>query len=659
MKGLFSSLKRTKSTQEAPTSEPEAAIGNTGEAAEWDKLVHASRSLADSSDSFHAYIKTSIENVESVSSAIHQIVTSATRQSAEAEASFSTSEQLGQDLDETVRKVQQMNEWVSRTLQASGAGKQSVLKLSSESSLNSRRSEQLQLQMKDLKQTSESISHAITMIASTAKQIQLLAINASIEAAHAGDHGRGFAVVAQEIRKLAQESESSGQQIRKLLESVQQQVNACSQGVDASLQASRQVDLAVNHTEDAFERIDTHLHAVTEASSEAFVLLEQAKTRKGQLLDNIHHLTSLSQKSLSSAVEVADLSERQASSVLTVAGAAQDLQAFSGEMKKSMMALSRHTAALTGSGSLEDVRRSVIRIGLLPNLTHAPALIALERGLFAEQFGRQLEIRLFSAGPALVNALTQGQLDIGYTGPSPVFEAAAQQKPVRILAGASHGGAALLVKGGSGITAPGQLRGKTVAVPQFGNSQHVLLKQVLRDHGLSDKFRGGDVRIVQLKPSLLAAAFQNGEADAALVPEPWAALLEAEQGARLLLDWRSLHRDGLYPNTVVAVNLDFFRSRAEQAAQFLHAHRQALSLVQKGQPGVVQSLTDALEKHTGQRLAPDTIREALRRIVWHAEADAGSLDDFARITRGEGFLKQDVDVRQLLLSPPLPAAAAL
>jgi NitT/TauT family transport system substrate-binding protein len=114
---------------------------------------------------------------------------------------------------------------------------------------------------------------------------------------------------------------------------------------------------------------------------------------------------------------------------------------------------------------------STLRLGYFANVTHAAAIIGVNRGLFAKELGgTKLETQIFDAGPAAVEALFGGSLDAAYLGPNPAINAFARSdgEAIRIIAGATSGGAQLVVR--PGINTAADLRGKTVASPELGNA---------------------------------------------------------------------------------------------------------------------------------------------------------------------------------------------
>jgi hypothetical protein len=120
-----------------------------------------------------------------------------------------------------------------------------------------------------------------------------------------------------------------------------------------------------------------------------------------------------------------------------------------------------------------------LRLGYAPNLTHAQALVGLARGDFERALPRpwRLAGTPFNAGPAMVEALFAGELDVAYLGPIPAINGFVQSKgrALRIVSGSASGGSGLVVRRGSGIETDRDLAGHAIAVPQFGGTQDVAL----------------------------------------------------------------------------------------------------------------------------------------------------------------------------------------
>src|SRR5262245_54676511 len=183
-----------------------------------------------------------------------------------------------------------------------------------------------------------------------------------------------------------------------------------------------------------------------------------------------------------------------------------------------------------------------LRLGHFPNLTHATAIVGVEKGIFQQELGSgiTLDVKTFNAGPAAVEALFSGAIDATYIGPNPAINAWAQSRgrAVKLVAGSASGGVFFVTK--SEITSVGQLRGKVIATPQLGNTQDVALRHWLKQHGLTTtKEGGGDVQIKPQDNAVTVDAFNQGAIDGAWVPEPTASRLVA-LGGRVLVDERTL-----------------------------------------------------------------------------------------------------------------------
>src|SRR5918992_2352238 len=211
----------------------------------------------------------------------------------------------------------------------------------------------------------------------------------------------------------------------------------------------------------------------------------------------------------------------------------------------------------TSAGSVDKGAEKVtVRLGYFPNITHAPGLVGVEKGIFAEKLGSNvtLDPKAFNAGPAAVEAIFSGAIDATYIGPNPAINAFAKShgEAIRIISGATSGGAFLVVH--PSITSPAGLKGKKIATPQLGNTQDVALRSWLKANKLkSDVQGGGDVSIVPQENGQALEAFKTGTIHGAWVPEPWASRMVQEGKGKILVDEKTLWPGGQYVTTHVIV----------------------------------------------------------------------------------------------------------
>ena len=180
-----------------------------------------------------------------------------------------------------------------------------------------------------------------------------------------------------------------------------------------------------------------------------------------------------------------------------------------------------------------------VRVGAFPNITHAQAMVGKANGSFVKALGSgaKIEWKTFNAGPAAIEALFAGAIDMTYIGPNPTISGYVRSngEALRVVAGAASGGAALVVRNDSGINQASDFHGKKVASPQLGNTQDVALRSWLRTNGLKSTDKGGDVQVIPLANPDQLTLFVKKELDAAWAPEPWATRLIREGNA----DWFS------------------------------------------------------------------------------------------------------------------------
>src|SRR6201996_8205735 len=177
-----------------------------------------------------------------------------------------------------------------------------------------------------------------------------------------------------------------------------------------------------------------------------------------------------------------------------------------------------------------------VRLGLLSNITHASALVALKNGYFTQALGSAGTVKAtaFSSGTEETTAILAGQLDAAYVGPNPAINAWQKSSDIQIISGVATGGASIVVK--KGITSAAQLKGKSLATPSLGNTQDVALRYWLKQNGVTTNTTGGgDAFIKPTKPNSAAVLqFKSGQIAGGSEPAPYDIQMVQDGGTVLL-----------------------------------------------------------------------------------------------------------------------------
>lgn len=179
--------------------------------------------------------------------------------------------------------------------------------------------------IEDLEKASQSIANIVGAINDIADETSLLSLNASIEAARAGDAGRGFAVVAESIRKLAEQSLNSVNEIRNIVGKIQKQT------VD-TVEVAKQAEVIVNSQEEAlkatidvFHDIDKHVSGLAENLSQISAGIDAMEGAKKDTLAAIESISAVAEETASAVTEVNEAAGRQLEAVKKLNNESEEL----------------------------------------------------------------------------------------------------------------------------------------------------------------------------------------------------------------------------------------------------------------------------------------------------------------------------------------------
>jgi methyl-accepting chemotaxis protein len=195
-----------------------------------------------------------------------QVAAAATETAAAVTETTTTVEEVKQTAQLATQKAKYVSESAQRAAQISENGKKSAIESIDAMKQIREQMESIAESIVRLSEQSQTIGEIMLSVNDLAEQSNLLAVNASIEAAKAGDQGKGFAVVAQEVRNLAEQSKQATTQVRSILNDIQKATNAA---VMVTEQGSKAVEAGVRQSLQAGESVQKLGENIAEAAQAA------------------------------------------------------------------------------------------------------------------------------------------------------------------------------------------------------------------------------------------------------------------------------------------------------------------------------------------------------------------------------------------------------
>jgi methyl-accepting chemotaxis protein len=278
-------------------------------------VINDTRSIIESFYSLSsAIVKSTVKvssTAENVSEAImvmtktvDEIAIGASGQAEEAQQGVHVVDKLSDQINAVYQNYDGVAKEANRISQLNSIGLQSVSVLREKNKENSNTSEKLFSVVEKLTNTTNDIGLFVESIEAIAEQTNLLALNAAIEAARAGEAGRGFAVVADEVRKLADQSRHATEQITNLMQSIHEESLLAINSMESMKKVSLEQNIAVNKTDSAFNDIADGINSVIHKINAVNQSVSEMQNDKNEVISSIEHISSVSVETATSSEDV-------------------------------------------------------------------------------------------------------------------------------------------------------------------------------------------------------------------------------------------------------------------------------------------------------------------------------------------------------------------
>ncbi len=343
LRGVNNSSQTVAATSEELSSNAEEATKATQQVAKAIEQVAAGAGEQSKS------VTETVKVVEQVSQAIEQIASGAQEQSKNVVSSTELVNGMARKIDtmadgmETVREVAEQSKTVAESggesVKKTVAGMYKVKDASSDTALK----------IRELGEQSQKIGEIIEVIDDIAEQTNLLALNAAIEAARAGEHGKGFAVVADEVRKLAERSGKATKEIAELITGIQRGTAAAVESMEIGTREVEEGVILAQEAGKALEEIMSGVKTSSEHVNRIMDIIDDILKGSKEVAETVNNVAAITEENTAATEEMAASAQQVNSAMQSIASVSEESAAAAEEVSASTEELNASVEEISAS----------------------------------------------------------------------------------------------------------------------------------------------------------------------------------------------------------------------------------------------------------------------------------------------------------------------
>jgi methyl-accepting chemotaxis protein len=297
-------------------------------------VTKSSREVLETSSNLSSMSEEVTASVEEVAKAIEEVSAGATNQAQSAQNGAEEMNELSVGLDKVSVGSSEVDRLSINTKELGAKGLSMIDTLIEKSNKTKIATTEVNDIVQDMNESTKKINTISETISQITEQTNLLSLNASIESARAGEAGRGFAVVAEEIRKLAEQSKDSTEEIKIIISNIQQKSDTAVNAIKSTEDVVNEQDAAVGETKEIFSQILKSIVIMIDKVEEIKVSIVEIDKKKKRVVEEIEDISSISQETASASEEVTASTEEISSAMNKFTSYAEELRELAEKLEE-------------------------------------------------------------------------------------------------------------------------------------------------------------------------------------------------------------------------------------------------------------------------------------------------------------------------------------